>query len=151
MFSKVSAKRHSLFDSGGGFEFTSFKLRDGFLIGGLLVISFAVPPSLRAQHVVRPTDIHKELVHATEARTQNREKVEELFSSKEAQKALKGAGMDPGRVRNAIAMLNDAELAQLAARSDTLRKDFAAGAFSNRELLIIVVVIAVIILVIVAV
>ena len=129
----------------------NFKLRAIVLVGGLLVISVAVPPSLRAQHVVRPTDIHKELVNATERRTQNREKVQELFSSKEAQNALKGAGMDPGRVRNAVAMLNDAELAQLAARSDKLREDFAAGAFSNRELLIIVVVIAVIILVVVAV
>ncbi|HEX6125461.1 MAG TPA: PA2779 family protein [Pyrinomonadaceae bacterium] len=129
----------------------SFKLRDGALVCGLLVTSFAVPPSLRAQHVVRPTDIHKELVDATERRTKNREKVSELFSSKEAEKALKGAGMDPGQVRGAVAMLSDAELAQLAARSDKLREDFAAGAFSNRELLIIVVVIAVIILVIVAV
>ena len=129
----------------------NFKLRAIVLVGGLLVISVAVPPSLRAQHVVRPTDIHKELVNATERRTQNREKVQELFSSKEAQNALRGAGMDPGRVRNAVAMLNDAELAQLAARSDKLREDFAAGAFSNRELLIIVVVIAVIILVVVAV
>lgn len=129
----------------------SIKLRVGVLVVGLLVISVAFPPSLRAQHVVRPADVHKELVNATERRTQNREKVQELFSSKEAQKALKGAGLDPGRVRNAVAMLNDAELAQLAARSDKLREDFAAGAFSNRELLIIVVVIAVIILVIVAV
>jgi len=129
----------------------SIKLRVGVLVVGLLVISFAFPPSLRAQHVVRPADIHKELVKATERRTQNREKVQELFSSKEAQNALKGAGMDPGRVRNAVAMLNDAELAQLAARSDKLREDFAAGAFSNRELLIIIVVVAVIILVLVAV
>ena len=129
----------------------SVKLRASVLFVGLLVISVAVPPSLRAQHVVRPADIHKELVNATERRTQNREKVQELFSSKEAQRALKGAGMDPGRVRTAVAMLNDAELAQLAARSDKLREDFAAGAFSNRELLIIVVVIAVIILILVAV
>lgn len=129
----------------------NIKLRVGVLVVGLLVVSVAVPPSLRAQHVVRPADIHKELVNATERRTQNREKVQELFSSKEAQNALRGAGMDPGRVRNAVAMLNDAELAQLAARSDKLREDFAAGAFSNRELLIIVVVIAVIILILVAV
>ena len=129
----------------------SFKLRAGLLASAFLIVSFAIPPSLRAQHVVRPTDIHKELVNATERRTQNREKVSELFSSKEAEKALKGAGMDPGQVKSAVAMLNDEELAQLAARSDKLRNDFAAGAFSNRELLIIIVVIAAIILVIVAV
>ena len=131
----------------------SFKLRFsvGALVSGLLITLFAVPPSLRAQHVVLPSDIHKELVNTTERRTRNREKVSELFSSKAAQKALKEAGMDPGQVKAAVATLNDAELAALAARSDKLREDFAAGAFSNRELLIIVVVIAVIILVIVAV
>lgn len=129
----------------------SFKLRDGLLVSGLLVTSFAVPPSLRAQHVVRPTDIHKELVNATERRMQNREKISELFSSKAAGKALKGAGMDPGQVKAAVATLNDAELAQLAARSDKLRDDFAAGRISDRDLIIIVVVIAVIILIIVAV
>ena len=129
-----------------------FKLRVGLLVSGFLVISFALPPSLRAQqHVVRPTDIQQELVNATERRAQNREKVNELFSSKEAQQALKGAGMDPEQVKTAVSMLSDAELAQLAARSDKLRNDFAAGKISNRDLLIIIVVIAVVILIIVAV
>ena len=131
-----------------------FNLRDsiGLLVSGILVTSFAVPPRLQAQqHVVRPTDIHKELVNATERRTQNREKISELFSSKAAEKALKGAGMDPGQVKSAVATLNDAELAQLAARSDKLRGDFAAGRISDRDLLIIVVVIGVIILIVVAV
>ncbi|HUF05013.1 MAG TPA: PA2779 family protein [Aridibacter sp.] len=124
----------------------------GALVSVLLVTLLAVPPSLRAQqHVVGPADIHEELVNATEKRRQNRDKVMDLFSSKESEKALKGAGMDPGQVRSAVAMLKDAELAALAARSDKLRDDFAAGAFTNRELLIIVVVVAVIILVIVAV
>jgi hypothetical protein len=79
----------------------------------------------------------------------NREKVNELFASKAAQKAVKDAGMDPGQVKTAVAMLNDAELAQLAARSDKLRADFAAGKISNRDLLIIIAVIAVIILIVV--
>lgn len=129
----------------------SFTLRVGLLVSAFLIVSLAIPPSLRAQHVVRPTDIHKELVNATERRMQNREKVSELFSSKEAEQALKRAGMDPGQVKAAVATLSDAELAQLAVRSDKLRDDFAAGAFSNRELLIIIVVIAAIILILVAV
>ena len=131
----------------------NFKLRFsvGALVSGLMISFFAVSPSLRAQQVVRTNEIHQELVNVSETRATNREKVRELFSSREAEKALKGAGMDPGQVKSAVAMLNDEELAQLAARSDTLRNDFAAGAFSNRELLIIIVVIAAIILVIVAV
>ena len=126
-------------------------LRLGLFVSGLLVISFAVPTSLRAQHVVSSTDLQKELVTATERRTRNREKVNELFSSKEAEKALKTAGVDPGQVRTAVATLSDAELAQLAARSDKLQNDFAAGKISNRDLLFILVGIAVLILIVVAV
>ena len=92
-----------------------FKLRVGLLVSVFLVISFAVPPSFRAQHVVPPTDIHKELVNATETRTRNREKVNELFSSKDAQKALRGAGVDPGQVKTAVATLSDAEFKALSA------------------------------------
>jgi hypothetical protein len=129
----------------------TLKLRVGLLVSGLLVISIAVPPSLRAQHVARPADIQKELVNATETRMKNREKVSELFSSKAAEKALKGAGIDAGQVKTAVATLSDSELAQLAARSDRAREDFAAGKISNRDLLIIIVAIAVLILIIVAV
>jgi len=129
----------------------NFKLRVGLIVCGLLAISVAVPPSLHAQRVLSPTDIQKELVNATETRAKNREKVTELFSSKAAEKALKDAGMDPGQVKTAVATLNDAELAQLAARSDKMREDFAAGKVSNRDLLFIIVGIAVLILIIVAV
>ncbi len=128
----------------------NFRLRVGLLVSGFLVIAFAVPPSLLAQHVAHLNDVHKELVAATERRTQNRQKVDELFSSEAAERALRGAGMDPGQVRTAVATLSDAELAQLAARSDKLREDFAAGRLSNREILIIIVVLAAVILIIVA-
>jgi hypothetical protein len=131
-----------------------FNLRDsiGVMVSGILITVFAVPTSLRAQqHVVRPTDIHKELVNATQTRRQNRDKVRQLFSSKAAQNALKKAGMDPVQVRAGISRLSDAELAQLASRADKARDDFAAGRISDRDLLIILVVIGIIILIIVAV
>ncbi len=132
----------------------NFNLRDsiGVLVSGILMTSFAVPSSLRAQqHVVSPTDIHKELVNATQTRRQNRDKVRELFSSKTAQKALRKAGMDPAQVKTGISTLSDAELAQLASRADKARDDFAAGRLSDRDLLIVLVGLAALILIIVAV
>jgi hypothetical protein len=132
----------------------NFNLRNsiGVLVSGILMTSFAVPSSLRAQqHVVSPTDIHKELVNATQTRRQNRDKVKELFSSRTAQKALRKAGMDPAQVKTGISTLSDAELAQLASRADKTRDDFAAGTLSDRDLLIIIVGIAALILIIVAV
>ena len=122
------------------------------LVTFLLVTLLGVPPGLQAQQqVVSPTDIHKELVKATQTRRQNRDKVRELFSSKAAQKALRKAGMNPAQVKAGVSMLSDAELAQLASRADKARDDFAAGRLSDRDLLFILVGIAVIILIIVAV
>jgi hypothetical protein len=118
----------------------------------VLITLFTVPPDLHAQtHVVTPADIHKELVSATQIRKKNLEKATQLFSSDEAQSALKSAGMDPARVKAAVTTLSDAELARLAARADKLQNDFAAGQFSQRDLLIILVVLAIVILIIVAV
>ena len=109
-------------------------------------------PSLQAQtHVVTPSDLHNELVTATQTRQRNLEKATKLFSSDTAQQALKSAQLDPARVRAAIATLSDAELAQLASRADKLDNDFSAGQLSQRDLLIILVVLAVVILIIVAV
>jgi hypothetical protein len=122
------------------------------LVSCILITLFFLPRRLLAQqHVVNPSDIHKELVSATETRKQNRDKLNQLFSSKAAQKALKSAQLNPERVKTAVATLSDAELAQLASSADKLRDDFAAGRLSDRDLLIILVGIAVIILVIVAV
>lgn len=122
------------------------------LVASILVALLAVPPGLQAQqHAVSPDDIHKELVKATLTRRQNRDKVRDLFSSKSAQRALKRAGMNPAQVQAGISTLSDAELAQLAARSDKVREDFAAGRLSDRDLLIILVGIGIIILIIVAV
>ena len=132
----------------------NFDLRSslGVLISCILVTLLAAPSSLRAQqHAVSSADIRKELVNTTQTRRQNRDKVKELFSSKAAQKALKKAGMDPVQVKAGISTLSDADLAQLAARADTVRDDFAAGTLSDRDLLIIVVGIAALILIIVAV
>ena len=131
-----------------------FNLRHStvILVSCILITLFFVPRRFLAQeHVVNPADIHKELVRATETRKQNRDKLNQLFSSKAAQKALKSAQLNPAQVKTAVSTLSDAELAQLASSADKLRDDFAAGRMSDRDLLIILVGIAVIILVIVAV
>jgi hypothetical protein len=54
-------------------------------------------------------------------------------------------------VKNAVAQLNDQELAQLASRANKAQSDFAAGRLSDRDLIIILVCIAALILIIVAV
>ena len=117
-----------------------------------LVAVFVLPSNLLAQsHVVSQTDIHKELINATQTRQKNLQKVERLFASDEAMKALESARMNPKQVNAAISTLSDAELARLAARADKLDQDFAAGRLSERDLLFVVLGVAAIILIIVAV
>jgi hypothetical protein len=60
--------------------------------------------------------------------------------------------LDYRKVDRAIATLSPDELAQLAAKTNALQKDFAAGALSNQELTYIVIALAtaVIVLLIVA-
>jgi hypothetical protein len=66
-----------------------------------------------------------------------------------AEQAMQKAHIDAGRVRNAVANLNDQELAQLAARADKAQHDFAAGYLTTRDIALIILAVAVIILIIV--
>jgi hypothetical protein len=124
----------------------------GLLIFSLLLTIFVFPLTLRAQsHVVSPADVHNELVNATQTRQKNLEKAQSIFSSDAAKKALESARMNPEQITGAVSTLSDAELARLASRADKLEHDLAAGALSDRDLLIIILGIAALVLIIVAV
>ncbi len=120
----------------------------------VLATIFAVPQSLLAQatnHLVSPSDLHQAAIAATQARQQNIAKVREFFSSAQAQQAMKSARIDAEQVKGAVASLNDAELAQLASRVQKLQADFAAGNFSDRDLILIILAVVALVLIIVAV
>lgn len=112
----------------------------------------AVPQTVVAQnHVVSPGEMQKDVSAASAARQHNQQEVQDFLSTKEAQRAMKSANIDPQQVTTAISQLNDAELASLAARSAKAQKDFAAGNIDNHDLLLILVGLAALILIIVAV
>jgi|SRR5882724_1995539 len=120
----------------------------------VLATIFAVPQSLMAQaavHVVSPADLQKAAVSASQTRAHNLQTVQAFLSSEKAVKAIKDAHMDPQQVKTAVTSLNDAELAQMAARADKATTNFAAGDFSDRDLIYIILAIAVLVLIIVAV
>ena len=121
------------------------------LLAACFLLTLCATSVLAQTHVVSPADIHKELVNAAQTRQKNLQKVERLFSSDEALKALESARMNPEQVNAAISTLNDDEVARLASRADKIDKDFAAGRINDRDLLIILVGIAALILIIVAV
>ena len=120
----------------------------------VLVTIFAIPQSLFAQaaaHVVTPAEMHKAAVDASRARQQNLDTVREFVSSEKARRALESARMSPQQIKDAVASLSDAELAQLASKVQKTQADFAAGTISNRDLIFILLGIAALILIIVAV
>ncbi len=122
------------------------------LAATLLTVIYAAPSPLMAQsHVVSPAEVQKQVLAASQTRQHNEDAVRQFVSSPQAEKAIKAAGMDPGRVSAAVPTLSDQELSQIAARAEKAQADFAAGTLGDRDLLLILVAIAVLILLIVAV
>jgi len=122
----------------------------------LLATSLALAGSVpaRAQekdHAVSPGQLQKDVQKAAETRQANEAAVREMFASEKGREALKSAGIDYQKVEPAIGQLNDEDLARVADRSREVQKDFAAGRFSDRDLIIIMLVAVGLILVIVAV
>lgn len=123
-----------------------------FSLALLLGMALAAPPDLLAQdYIVSPSAIQNDVAAASAARLRNRDQVRSLLTMPGAQNALQAAHVNYRQVMTAVDHLSDADLAQLAARSQKAQKDFAAGTISDHDLLIILVGFAALILIIVAV
>lgn len=103
------------------------------------------------QHVVSTDELSQDAARPAQTRQANEAALRQLFSSAQAQNALKSANIDYGKVDQAIGQINDEDLAKLAARSRQVQNDFAggrAGSLSDRDLLIIIVIALLVILII---
>jgi len=121
-----------------------------------LLPCFAMSPAnVQAQekHVVSSQDLHQEALRPAEARGADEAALRQLFSSEQAQQALKSVNIDYSKVDKAVGQLSDEDLAKLAARSREVQQNFAggrAGSLSDRDLLIIII-IAVLVIALIAV
>jgi hypothetical protein len=116
-------------------------------------ISSVMPPSvIAADHVVSTSDLQQEILKVSESRQTNLAKVQEFFSSPSAQKALRNSKIDIGKIKSAIPLLTDDELARLAAQTEKIQKDVAGGSLTNQQITYIIIALAtaVVILIIVA-
>ena len=121
------------------------------LLGGVA----ASPACVQAQdkHVVSSQELSKDAARPAETRGANEAALRQLFSSEQAQQALKSANLDYSKVDKAVSQLSDEDVAKLAARSRQVQDNFAAGrsgSLSDRDLLIIII-IAVLVIALVAV
>jgi hypothetical protein len=119
----------------------------GCALAVILLPCLAVTPA-RAQaqdkHVVTSQELSKDAARPAETRGANEAALRQLFSSEQAQRALKSANIDYSKVDKAVGQLSDADLAKLAARSRQVQHNFAggrsAGSLSDRDLLIIIII-----------
>jgi hypothetical protein len=112
-----------------------------------LWIAPAVPAS--GDHVVSRAELRRELQRASATRRDDLQAVERLLRSERAGQALKSVRLDPARAIQAAALLEDEELARLAARAREAERDFQAGALSNEHLTYIVIALSAAVLVLI--
>ena len=122
------------------------------LLSASLISAGWVPVRAQEQdHAVSSGQLRKDVQKATETRQANESAVRGLLTSEKGREVLKSAGIDYQKVDQAISQASDEELARMAERSRDVQQDFAAGRFSDRDLIIIMLVVVALILVIVAV
>lgn len=130
------------------FRFRQLPIMLAFLSLGVLPLL----PQTTQDHIVTAPDLHQAVRSATQSRQDNLAKLDKFFASEPARKALETVKMDPVKVSRSLTLLSDEELANLAARSDQMQRDVAAGSLTNTQITYILIALAtaVIILVIVA-
>ena len=118
----------------------------GRALAVVLLSFFAVSPArvwAQDKHVVSAQELSKDAARPAETRQANEAVLRQVFSSAEAQQALKSANIDYSKVDKAVGQLTDEDAAKLAARSRQLQENFAAGragSLSERDLLIIIII-----------
>jgi hypothetical protein len=121
------------------------------LVAAALLSLFSIAPALRAQqtdtHLVSPGQLQQQVQSASADRQKNIDTLTQFLSSPMAVGKMKSEHIDPAQVKNAIPNLSDAELADLSARATQAQQQFAAGNFSNEDLLLIILVLVVVILI----
>ena len=119
--------------------------------GVFVVISMLlIPQFVVAQApVVSPSELRQAIEAAAQTRQKNLNDVRSFFSSEPARSTLKAGKIDYQKVEKAVATLSPEELARLAAETNQLQQDFAAGALSNQELTYIVIAIGAALLVVI--
>lgn len=118
------------------------------VVSTLLISQFAAAQT----PVVSPSELRQAIETAAKIRQKNLADVRSFFGSEPARAALKAGKVDYQKVEKAVATLSPEELARLAAKTNQIQRDFAAGALTNQELTYIVIALAtaVIVLLIVA-
>lgn len=105
-----------------------------------LVFTMASAATLQAQSsIVKPSELRDALKNEAGTRQKNLDQVKSFFGSEPVRKALSATAMDSSQIQRALSSLSPDEVAQLAARTQKIQSDFAAGSLTNEQLTYIVI------------
>jgi hypothetical protein len=121
-----------------------------FLTLSLATLAVRPPHLVAEEHVVSRGELRQQILSAQQSREDQLRSVHKFFSSDAVQDSLRSTSLDAKQIRNAVAMLNDGELAQLAGRTRSIESDLRAGALTNEQLTYIVIALATAVVVILA-
>ena len=80
--------------------------------------------------------------HLKSAKKRMRQNLKRRDHNRAVKKALKTTRIDPEKIQKAVPSLSDEELARLAAQTDKVQRDIAAGALNNTQITYIIIAIA---------
>ena len=103
-------------------------------------------------HLVTSADLHKMLLNSANSRQDDIGKIQKFFSSDSTHRVLGENQHVLVKVEKALPYLSDEELKRLAAQTQKIEQDVAAGSLTNQQLTYIIIALAtaVIMLIIVA-
>jgi hypothetical protein len=105
-----------------------------------VILSLLIPQFVVAQApVVSPSELRQAITAESQIRQKNLDDVRSFFASEPVRSALKTGKVDYQKVEKAVATLSPEEIARLAAKTNQIQTDFAAGALTNQELTYIVI------------
>jgi hypothetical protein len=134
---------------GGNMRFSLQKVRNTALF---LMVGVLFTPTLWVRgedHLVSPADLHDTLAKSAKTGQANLEKVQRFFSSERVRQTLASTKTDLKKVETAVQHLNDEEMARLAAQTEKVQADLAAGAMDNQQITYVVIALAAAVLVLV--
>ncbi len=98
------------------------------------------PAAARASnHLVSVSRLHQAAQASARQRQTQLTQVEKFFSSPLARRAFKKAHLNPVEIQKAIPTLSHQQLARLAAETQKIQNNFAAGALTNQQITYILI------------
>jgi hypothetical protein len=122
------------------------------LLMSLSLAALAISPRqvFAQDHLVSRDELRNQILTAQQTRQNQLHDLRKFLSSDAVQESFRSVRLDPKQIRDAVSLLDDAELANLADRTRGIESDLRAGALTNEQLTYIVIALATAVIVILA-